>query len=170
MKFTLSALVAAAALAGVHAQSTSDTASSALPTDISGISPCILQCITTAAGAAGCSGLTDVTCFCTNTDFQNQTLSCLQKSCTDADVKASQALQQQQCGAVSGNSTASTASGGANSTATATGTDASTASNTAPAGETSNAALNLNAGFSVAGLVGSGVALLGAVAGAALVL
>lgn len=164
-----------------------------------------------------------MTCFCTNTDFQNQTLSCLQKSCTDADVKASQALQQQQCGAgefkfsaplpdfpsflfpyappffasysptfpicpppflascatgsladnvhaiVAGNSTAS-ASGGANSTATATGTDASTASNTAPAGETSNAALNLNAGFSVAGVVGSGVALLGAVAGAALVL
>ena len=55
MKFNaISALTLAAAFAGVHAQSSS--VSSPLPTSTSGLTPCILTCVTQAASANGCQG------------------------------------------------------------------------------------------------------------------
>ncbi|KAI0737218.1 hypothetical protein C8Q80DRAFT_1301062 [Daedaleopsis nitida] len=207
MQLSASALVlAAAAFAGVHAQSGSGSAGAA-PTGIAGISPCILQCITQAATGTGCSGLTDVTCFCTNTQFQQASAACLQQSCTAADLQTVMALQQSECANVSasGSGSASAPSGsatapatsasasGAAPTSSASGASgvsgASGASTTAPAASTSgaaagstdttapaattsttsNAAAALKSG-EFGGLLGVGVALVGAVAGAALLL
>ncbi|KAI0742027.1 hypothetical protein C8Q80DRAFT_1109672 [Daedaleopsis nitida] len=96
MQFSLAALVLAAA-AFAHAQSTTDTSAGSIPTDLSGISPCLLTCI---SQAKGCSSLTDVTCFCTNAEFQAEALACLQKSCTAEDLATVTALQQAECGSI----------------------------------------------------------------------
>ncbi|KAI0742004.1 hypothetical protein C8Q80DRAFT_1274334 [Daedaleopsis nitida] len=149
MQFSLAALVLAAA-AFAHAQSTTSTAAGSIPTNISA---CIVTCITEAATANGCTGLTDVTCFCTNTQFQSQTLACLQKSCTADDLTTVAALQKAQCGSASGNST--TTSGASGSTAT---TPSSTDSTGAAAPTGSNAASALTAG-----VFGMGMVVVGAV-------
>ncbi|KAH9925875.1 uncharacterized protein BXZ73DRAFT_78857 [Epithele typhae] len=93
MKFTaLSAILLAAS--AVHAQSTTSSASTSIP---SGVTPCILNCVSQAASAAGCSGFSDLACVCTNTQFQQQAQSCLESSCTPAEVAAAQALQSSEC-------------------------------------------------------------------------
>ncbi|KAI0742110.1 hypothetical protein C8Q80DRAFT_1198064 [Daedaleopsis nitida] len=83
MQFSLAALVLAAAAAVAHAQSTP------------GISPCIINCI---SQSQGCSSIADVQCFCTNTEFQQETFACLQKSCTAEDIAQVEALEKQWCG------------------------------------------------------------------------
>ncbi|KAF8872897.1 hypothetical protein BD779DRAFT_1571408 [Infundibulicybe gibba] len=101
----LTLLAFALALAGVHAQDTSAsasvTSSAAAPSgsDTSGISPCIIQCVSQAAMSAGCTGPTDLQCVCTNTAFQTAAATCLTTTCTPADVTAAQALQATECGA-----------------------------------------------------------------------
>ena len=57
MKFTSFALALAAAVASVHAQSSTASGSAAAPSTTTGLSPCILQCTTQAATAAGCNGV-----------------------------------------------------------------------------------------------------------------
>ncbi|KAI0666985.1 hypothetical protein C8Q78DRAFT_942322, partial [Trametes maxima] len=90
-------LVVAAAIAGANAQGSSSAP--AAPTSTAGISACIIGCITQSATANGCSGLADINCFCTSPAFQAATLSCLQSTCTSAEVQAAEALQQSECAA-----------------------------------------------------------------------
>ncbi|KAI0682022.1 hypothetical protein C8Q76DRAFT_763831 [Earliella scabrosa] len=172
MKFTVSVLLAAAAFAGVHAQSSTDTATGTAaapaPSDvIAGIPPCLLGCITESATSAGCSGITDVVCFCTNTDFQASALACFQSECTPEEAEAATALQAQQCGAAvsdGGDDTTPTPTTTGSNTATgadATPTTTGAGSENEEPSETPNAAAPLKVGF-------GGV--LGVVAGAALFL
>ncbi|KAI0712840.1 hypothetical protein C8T65DRAFT_574463 [Cerioporus squamosus] len=151
MKFSAVALTVAAAAAAVRAQS--DSASSAAPTSTAGISPCILTCLTQAASTNGCQGITDLTCLCTNTQFQSDARSCLESSCSADEVSTAEALQSQECGA--------------GDSATSAGTSAASSG-----ASTSNAAGALKASFGAGagGLAGVGFALAGVVAGAAMVL
>ncbi|KAI0044916.1 hypothetical protein FA95DRAFT_205877 [Auriscalpium vulgare] len=88
MKFTF-ALAALALAAPALAQS-----SSAVPSGIAGISPCILTCLTS---AQGCSSFTDIQCVCTSTQYQDSAASCLNSTCSTADQNAARQLQQSQC-------------------------------------------------------------------------
>ncbi|TFK77882.1 hypothetical protein K466DRAFT_668591 [Polyporus arcularius HHB13444] len=74
MKFSALVLTVAAAAAAVHAQSSTD--SSAAPTSTSGLTPCILTCLQQSASANGCPNFTDVSCLCSNTQFQSAARSC----------------------------------------------------------------------------------------------
>ncbi|TBU23019.1 hypothetical protein BD311DRAFT_674828 [Dichomitus squalens] len=157
MKFNAVAFTVVAVVAGAHAQSS--TAGSAAPTSTNGISPCILTCIEQAASANGCSSALDVSCLCSNTQFQQSALSCLESSCSSSDVQAAQALQSAECGA--GDSATSAASSHASSAASSA------------ASQTSNAAMSgMRGEWGVAkgGLLGVAAAMVGVVAGAAFVL
>ncbi|KAF5345582.1 hypothetical protein D9756_011039 [Leucocoprinus leucothites] len=69
-----------------------------VPQEISSTSipPCVLQCLTQAAQAAGC-GMTDRICACTNASFQHASLSCLQSGCPPLDQATAAVLQEEQC-------------------------------------------------------------------------
>ncbi|KAI1784984.1 hypothetical protein LXA43DRAFT_171604 [Ganoderma leucocontextum] len=198
MKFNAFALTIVAAVASVHAQS-STSGSAAAPTATTGLSPCILQCTTQAASSAGCSSVTDISCVCSNTKFQQAALTCLQQSCTAAEVQAAMALQAQECGsassaassgassatsvpssaaasssgtrsgAASSSGSASHASSGASSRSTATTATTAQSAGTAAASQSGNAA---RADLSIArgGLAGVVVAVMGVAAGAAFML
>ncbi|KAI0682024.1 hypothetical protein C8Q76DRAFT_637298 [Earliella scabrosa] len=92
---TLSALTLLAVFASVHAQS--DTATAPTPTSTDGISDCLLACVTQAGASTGCS-FGDASCLCSNQQFQEQALTCLQSQCEEADIEAAQAILQSQCG------------------------------------------------------------------------
>ncbi|KAJ7836634.1 hypothetical protein B0H13DRAFT_187729 [Mycena leptocephala] len=63
------------------------------------LSPCALNCILDAADATECKVPGNVTCTCTNADFQFKAQSCLTNECQAAEVGAALDLQQSQCGA-----------------------------------------------------------------------
>ncbi|KAF8989197.1 hypothetical protein BDQ17DRAFT_1547650 [Cyathus striatus] len=146
-----STVVLALALS-VYAQSTTDSATTGAPTDTSGVSPCLLQCVTTAATDAGCSSFSDIACVCASDSFQASALSCLQDNCTPADLTAAQALQQQECGATSASAsgtdtdtagaTSASASGSVTGTAISTTTAVSLTTSTAPVSGSSAASLS----------------------------
>ncbi|KAH8825353.1 hypothetical protein DL96DRAFT_180217 [Flagelloscypha sp. PMI_526] len=88
-KFAVLATAFALALARPQASTTAPSAGS---TD--GISPCILGCATKATQCK----LTDVSCVCTNTDYQNSVAQCIQSTCAD-QAQAAQQVQAAQCAA-----------------------------------------------------------------------
>ncbi|KAG5635475.1 hypothetical protein H0H81_011093 [Sphagnurus paluster] len=168
--------------ASVVAQSSSSGAAEPAPTDTSGISACVLTCVTTAATDNGCTSFTDLECVCTNQAFQQAAATCLQTNCTAADQAAAMALQSSQCAAVSSSVTgsATTAEGTASGTGTgapattptsptshasshstsgaATGSGAgSNTVTTAPAPTKTNAALGLGENLGLAGAIVAGV-------------
>ncbi|KAH9856862.1 hypothetical protein C2E23DRAFT_857090 [Lenzites betulinus] len=138
----LPALAVVAAFAGVHAQ---DATSSAPPTSTSGVTACILGCIQTSAVANGCTGVTDLTCLCTSTAFQQAAASCLQSTCTADEVQAALTLQQEECASVS-----ASASGSASATASAS------ASETASSGASSAASAASSASSALSSIIASG--------------
>jgi alkylhydroperoxidase/carboxymuconolactone decarboxylase family protein YurZ len=105
--------VALVAAAVVSAQSTTDSATVPSTT---GVPPCILDCVTTAAASAGCSSLyvfspshqtvelltleysADLNCVCTSDAFQTAAGACLTANCTADEVGQALALQAAQCG------------------------------------------------------------------------
>ncbi|KAG8769820.1 hypothetical protein FRC12_004722 [Ceratobasidium sp. 428] len=93
-----------AILAGYVAAQGGTGTSSALPP--APTNACITQCTTQAATDAGCSGITDIECVCSNPDFQASALQCLTDNCTAAEQQQALQLEQQVCGA-SGSATAS---------------------------------------------------------------
>ncbi|KAI5983715.1 hypothetical protein EDD15DRAFT_1855575 [Pisolithus albus] len=94
---SLVVVVAASALA---AQAQSATATASASSSTPSLSPCLLNCVTTAASAAGCSSFTDLTCVCSSTTFQSDAAACLTANCTTADIQTAQALEQQECASV----------------------------------------------------------------------
>ncbi|KAI0039580.1 hypothetical protein FA95DRAFT_1612465 [Auriscalpium vulgare] len=76
--------------------------SSAVPTGISGVSPCIFICLST---TPGCS-YADLQCSCTNTVYQNAVEQCLETECSSQDQDAARQLQQSNCAAFSSSASA----------------------------------------------------------------
>ncbi|KAJ7053469.1 hypothetical protein C8F01DRAFT_1166470, partial [Mycena amicta] len=110
MRFTVTLAAALALLAPVvvlaqssASKSVSTTASapdSSASASIAALTPCVLGCLTPAA-ADTCLTFTNVTCVCTNADFQQKAASCLQAECNAEEMKAALGLQKAQCGAAS---------------------------------------------------------------------
>ncbi|KAJ7891919.1 hypothetical protein B0H14DRAFT_3126259 [Mycena olivaceomarginata] len=65
-----------------------------------------LGCLTAAANATECGSPANLTCACTNADFQFKSSSCLQAECLASELGAAVGLQQAQCGALSLSATA----------------------------------------------------------------
>ncbi|KAF7303691.1 CFEM domain-containing protein [Mycena indigotica] len=87
----------------------SGTGSAPLPSgsaDISALTPCIIGCLTAAGQATVCNTFTNVTCVCTNADFQQKSASCFQGECKAAELAPAMALQQSQCAAAGLSATA----------------------------------------------------------------
>ncbi|KAI6117781.1 hypothetical protein EDD17DRAFT_920138 [Pisolithus thermaeus] len=166
---SLVVVVAASALA-VHAQSTTATATASASSSTPSLSPCLLNCVTTAASAAGCSSFTDLSCVCTSTTFQSEAGACLTANCTTTDVQTAQALEQQECASItaSGSATASGTATASTASATSPSKTSSVASGTSTATHT-NAAAGL-VPFAFEGTFGTIVASAGVLLGAALVI
>ncbi|THU75204.1 hypothetical protein K435DRAFT_707540, partial [Dendrothele bispora CBS 962.96] len=96
--------------------------------DTSGISQCVLSCVSSAASDNGCSSFTDLQCVCTNTAFQQASLQCLQSNCPD-QVDAATQLQQQECASGTASRSSSTSS-----TSSATSASSSSSGNAAAQG------------------------------------
>ncbi|KDQ20241.1 hypothetical protein BOTBODRAFT_391672 [Botryobasidium botryosum FD-172 SS1] len=94
----LSAAAQTPTTANTTASATIATVPNPLPT--AGISPCILNCTTTAAATYGCTSITDQSCVCTNTAFQQANAACINATCP-TDLPAALGLQQSVCGAAS---------------------------------------------------------------------
>ncbi|KAJ7318551.1 hypothetical protein DFH08DRAFT_892223 [Mycena albidolilacea] len=71
------------------------------------LGPCALTCITDAAAATECNILGNLTCVCTNPDFQFKSMSCIQSECQAAELGAAIGAQQQQCGGAGSSTTLS---------------------------------------------------------------
>ncbi|KAF7302855.1 CFEM domain-containing protein [Mycena kentingensis (nom. inval.)] len=101
--------LAAAGVLGVTAQSSdtkpaasgSNPATTSTRPDLSALTPCVLGCITAAARATVCGTFTNVTCICTDADYQQKAASCLQVECKSDEFVAALALEQAQCGDLS---------------------------------------------------------------------
>ncbi|KAJ7323156.1 hypothetical protein DFH08DRAFT_817734 [Mycena albidolilacea] len=78
----------------------SAASSAAQPSGTAGLTPCVLNCLAAATNATECETPTNLSCTCTNTDFQFKARSCLQAECKSEDV-AAVGLQQQQCAPLS---------------------------------------------------------------------
>ncbi|ETW74605.1 hypothetical protein HETIRDRAFT_461384 [Heterobasidion irregulare TC 32-1] len=89
--------------------------SSAVPTGVAGLSPCIITCLTQASSSGTCSSFTDISCVCSSQAFQSAAAQCLTSSCSSSDQAAALQLQQTECGSASGS-----ASSGASATSLAT--------------------------------------------------
>ncbi|KAF7304540.1 CFEM domain-containing protein [Mycena chlorophos] len=87
--------VAATGSLTASASSASESAS------LSSLTPCVLGCLTPAAAQSECLTFTNVTCVCTNADFQYKATTCLQAECSASEMTAALAMQSAECGAES---------------------------------------------------------------------
>ncbi|KAJ7080706.1 hypothetical protein C8R44DRAFT_992410 [Mycena epipterygia] len=158
---------ASAATSKSAAASSASKAASAPAASATGLTSCALTCITEAAKNSSCLTPTNVTCVCTDPNFQAKAATCLQGECKAADSEGALALQKQQCGAASLSATAvptATApflpsNSDADISASGTGASVSAAtSGSASAGGKTGGAVHLMA-------TGAGMAALVAVAG-----
>ncbi|KAJ7302827.1 hypothetical protein DFH08DRAFT_945516 [Mycena albidolilacea] len=149
--------------------------SPAQPSGTTGIAPCVLNCLAAAANATECGVPTNLTCACTNPDFQFKSRSCLQAECKPDDLVAALGLQQQQCAPLSLSATASPSAtapftpsnAGADISAAPTG---SSAGSSGSPSSTPGSALSLFAPNGGKGLVFAvGVAVVGGLVGAVVV-
>ncbi|KAJ7435229.1 hypothetical protein B0H11DRAFT_2257416 [Mycena galericulata] len=65
------------------------------------LSNCTLACISAAAADSSCLVATNLTCVCTDANFEAMSASCLELECQPADAGPALALQEQQCGTTS---------------------------------------------------------------------
>ncbi|KAJ7467659.1 hypothetical protein FB451DRAFT_1560789 [Mycena latifolia] len=79
----------------------SGSAAAASATAAAGLSACATVCITDAAANSTCGNFGNLTCVCTNADFQQKAQTCLTAECQASEVGAALGLQQSQCGAES---------------------------------------------------------------------
>ncbi|KAI9455826.1 hypothetical protein HD554DRAFT_2178323 [Boletus coccyginus] len=173
------------------ASTTTTSAPAAESSSAANLTPCLLTCVTQAATSGGCASYADISCVCTSATFQSAATACLQASCTADDLAAAQALQQQQCGALTTGASTATGASTTASTGTASGTTlpvssvsssstkasssstsakTSTSASASQAATSSSAAMPLSAPFSLGSFVGTLVASAGALVGAAFVL
>ncbi|KAF8500038.1 hypothetical protein JB92DRAFT_914737 [Gautieria morchelliformis] len=156
-------LFAASPLLCVHAQSSATPVSSAVASPMASLPPCVLNCTTTAITQAGCTGLNDISCFCTSTKFQTVALACLQANCSASDQASAVGLQSSLCASVNSSTSSSVA---ASSSATAPGSATSSAAATSSSGTaSSNAASGLTVGLGMGHVIGFIVVLGATIAG-----
>ncbi|KAJ7806651.1 hypothetical protein B0H14DRAFT_3483933 [Mycena olivaceomarginata] len=103
-KSSVSASKSSAISAGESSGSAAGSAAQASATAV--LTPCVLGCLTAAANATECGSPANLTCACTNADFQFKSSSCLQAECLASELGAAVGLQQAQCGALSLSATA----------------------------------------------------------------
>ncbi|KAF7341404.1 CFEM domain-containing protein [Mycena venus] len=77
--------------------SISNTGSAAIPSSSAQLTPCALNCLAAAASASECGTPTNLTCVCTNPDFQYKAASCLKAECRPAEGAAVLDMQASQC-------------------------------------------------------------------------
>ncbi|KAJ9414815.1 hypothetical protein QL093DRAFT_2449288 [Fusarium oxysporum] len=83
---------------------TTSTDRSALPSDISSLPDCGIECLSTAGKEIGCAG-TDLECICSQSDaFADSFEQCLKNECTIKIFKNLRGVRQQICDAVKGSS------------------------------------------------------------------
>ncbi|KAG9025266.1 hypothetical protein FRB95_010365 [Tulasnella sp. JGI-2019a] len=75
----------------------SSTVSGATPAESGAVTPCISDCSTQGADAAGCSSFADLSCICTSDVFTSTAGACLQANCTAAEQQAAQSLDDSLC-------------------------------------------------------------------------
>ncbi|KAI9452280.1 hypothetical protein BJY52DRAFT_1405478 [Lactarius psammicola] len=86
---------------------------------------CIITCLQQAVSPSTCTSYTDITCVCSNREFQSTAAACLNANCTTADQAAALELQQSQCGSGSSSSATSTSPAGSSSTSSSASTPTS---------------------------------------------
>ncbi|KAJ7467653.1 hypothetical protein FB451DRAFT_1401642 [Mycena latifolia] len=89
--------VSSAISSGISSGSAAGASASAL----AALSPSAAVCITDAAANSTCANFGNLTCVCTNADFQQKAMTCLAAECQAAEAGAALGLQQSQCGAQS---------------------------------------------------------------------
>nr|GAT52010.1 predicted protein [Mycena chlorophos] len=189
MHFTVATILAVATSAFAAAASGSSGSQSGSAASASGtagagsISPCTLACISDAAANGACGSIANVTCLCTDAEFQFQSVSCMQLECQASEIQPALALQASQCGTTASatatpsntqpftpvNSAADiNSSGAASGGKSSAGATSGSASGSGPA--TSNTATT-GAAVRVSALPGLGLAVtvVGALLGAAVV-
>jgi len=120
MRVSVIAAIAAFFLPALVAAQSS-TASGATSTESGAVTPCISDCSTEGADAAGCSSYADLACVCTSDVFKTTAGACLAANCTATDQATASGLNDALCASYAGNSTAnSTETYSETSTATAT--------------------------------------------------
>ncbi|KAF9067491.1 hypothetical protein BDP27DRAFT_1176252, partial [Rhodocollybia butyracea] len=62
------------------------------------LSACATACLTQAAEQDGCGSFTNVTCACTNAQFQADVVSCISAECPISDLSDVEGLQTAECG------------------------------------------------------------------------
>ncbi|QRV98278.1 CFEM domain protein [Ceratobasidium sp. AG-Ba] len=85
------------------------TTSSVTPTtttypSLGDASPCVVNCLQVSTAQAGCSTITDVNCYCNNSQFRNTLVQCTASNCPN-DLSSAEQLGQQFCNIVSVNIT-----------------------------------------------------------------
>ncbi|KAJ7342399.1 hypothetical protein DFH08DRAFT_874191 [Mycena albidolilacea] len=155
-------------------QSSGSAAASAAEASASAVlTPCVLGCLTAAANATECGSPANLTCACTNADFQFKSSSCLQAECLASELGAAVGLQKQQCGALALSATAAPSATApftpSNPAADISGAPSSAGSSNSPS-STPGSAMSLFAANGATGLMlAMGVAVVGGVAGAVFV-
>ncbi|KAI3576707.1 hypothetical protein IWW34DRAFT_746778 [Fusarium oxysporum f. sp. albedinis] len=96
--------LAASSTTAETTSATTSTDPSALPSDISSLPDCGIECLSTAGKEIGCAG-TDLECICSQSDaFADSFEQCLKNECTIKIFKNLRGVRQQICDAVKGSS------------------------------------------------------------------
>ncbi|PWN95194.1 hypothetical protein FA09DRAFT_341400 [Tilletiopsis washingtonensis] len=129
---------------------------------------CIVNCSSTAATSVGCTGLTDINCYCAKQEFANEAGACAAKcpNYVDAALQAAFGQFEDTCKNASTPFTLTLPSGGsaasptgsASSAPAASGTPANGSVTSAPAAATSAPAKDAAAGLVIPGLAAFGAA------------
>ncbi|KAJ5964078.1 uncharacterized protein N7479_003954 [Penicillium vulpinum] len=61
-------------------------------------SPCLKRCLSEASSVAGCISSIDYKCTCPSPAFKDALGTCLEVSCTPADLKVAGQLHKERCG------------------------------------------------------------------------
>jgi len=86
-------------IVAVNAQgnSTSTSTAASPSSTASGFDSCALEYLTAAAPVNGCVNFPNITCVCTNDEFQADAGSCIALNCGQADAQAAVELQSAEC-------------------------------------------------------------------------
>ncbi|KAF4949269.1 hypothetical protein FGADI_9040 [Fusarium gaditjirri] len=97
-------LLAASSTTAETSRATASIDPSALPSDLSSLPECGIECLSTAGKEIGCAG-TDVECMCSHSDpFADHFEQCLKNKCTIKIFKSLWDVRQEICDAAQGSS------------------------------------------------------------------
>ncbi|KAF8589498.1 hypothetical protein K439DRAFT_363568 [Ramaria rubella] len=79
---------------------TSTSTSTAVFPTLSGVSSCVVNCLTTSVAQINCTAITDIACYCSNAIFRNNTVACVSSQCP-SELSGAESLAEQFCNLVS---------------------------------------------------------------------